>query len=82
VEEGLFLAIYYHCHHCGVNIGTIHQLAVDSERLGFHTLSDEERQEMVSYDQYGDIHVTSICEDCQELLQRNPEYHQYDFLIQ
>jgi hypothetical protein len=36
---------------------------------------------MVSYDHAGDIHVTAICEDCQETLERNPDYHQYDYLI-
>ena len=76
------MAIYYHCRHCGVNIGTLDQESVNSERLGFDKLSEEERQDMVSYDTQGDIHVTSICEDCQELLQTNPDYHQYDFLIQ
>ena len=76
------MAIHYHCRHCGVNIGSLEQLSVDSERLGFHKLSEEERQEMVTYDAHGDIQVTSICEDCQELLQSNPDYHQYDFLIQ
>ncbi|AGK51835.1 anti-sigma-F factor Fin family protein [Bacillus sp. 1NLA3E] len=75
------MAIYYHCRHCGVNIGSIDKVSVHSEELGLHKLSDEERQEMVSYDQQGDIHITSICEDCQEYLQRNPDYHQYDFLI-
>ncbi|MGJ7923173.1 anti-sigma-F factor Fin family protein [Neobacillus sp. LXY-4] len=75
------MAIHYHCRHCGANLGTIDKMSVHSEQLGLHKLSDKERQEMVSYDQQGDIHITSICEDCQEQLDRNPEYHQYDFLI-
>lgn len=75
------MTIHYHCRHCGVSMGKLDQLSVHSERLGLHTLSNEERQDMVSYDQQGDIHITSICEDCQEILQRNPDYHQYDFLI-
>lgn len=75
------MAIHYHCRHCGVSIGTLDQLSVHSERLGLHKLSDEERLDMVSYDEQGNINVTSICEDCQETLQRNPEYHQYDYLI-
>jgi Protein of unknown function (DUF2757) len=36
---------------------------------------------MVAYDVTGNIHITAICEDCQEALERNPDYHQYDFLI-
>lgn len=75
------MAIHYHCRHCGVNIGKLDQMSIHTEKLGLQALTDEERQEMVSYDQSGDIHITSICEDCQESLERNPDYHQYDFLI-
>lgn len=75
------MAIHYHCRHCGVKIGSLEKMSVHSEQLGLHKLSDEERQDMVSYDQQGDIQITSICEDCQEHLNRNPDYHQYDFLI-
>ncbi|MCA1530915.1 DUF2757 family protein, partial [Bradyrhizobium yuanmingense] len=28
-----------------------------------------------------DIHVKTICEDCQEALARNPEWHQYEKFI-
>jgi hypothetical protein len=62
-------------------LGSIEQAAIHSETLGIHKLTNLERQEMVAYDPSGDIHITSICEDCQEALERNPEYHQYDFLI-
>lgn len=80
--EGNGLAIHYTCRHCGVNIGTIENTNLYSEHLGFHLLNDEERQEMISYDQSGNLQVKAICEDCHELLERNPEYHQHDFLIQ
>ena len=75
------MAIHYHCRHCGTNLGSIEQASIQSETLGIHKLTNLERQEMVAYDPSGDIHITSICEDCQEALERNPEYHQYDFLI-
>ncbi|MBU8881412.1 anti-sigma-F factor Fin family protein [Bacillus sp. FJAT-29790] len=76
------MAIHYHCRHCGVKIGTIENTMLHTEQLGFHTLNDAERQEMISYDQFGDLQVKAICEDCHELLERNPDYHQHDFLIQ
>ncbi|WP_071393067.1 anti-sigma-F factor Fin family protein [Bacillus tuaregi] len=75
------MAIHYHCRHCGVKLGSLDQVAVDSQRLGLHTLSDEERQDMVTYNSKGDIQIKSICEDCQESLEKNPEYYQNDFLI-
>ncbi|MBG9447908.1 hypothetical protein ABE67_00615 [Cytobacillus firmus] len=75
------MAIHYHCRHCGTKIGSIENSSVYSEQLGIHKLNDQERQEMISYDQSGDMHVRAICEDCQESLERNPDYHQQDFII-
>lgn len=75
------MAIHYHCRHCGVKMGSIDSAAVHSEQLGFHKLNDAERQDMLEYDPSGDVQVKAICEDCQESLERNPDYHQQDFLI-
>lgn len=75
------MAIHYHCRHCGTKLGSIEQTSIHSETLGLHKLTEQERQDMVTYDTSGDIHITAICEDCQEALERNPDYHQYDFLI-
>ena len=75
------MTIYYHCRHCGTNLGSIEQTSIHAETLGLHKLTDQERQEMVSYEPSGDIQIKAICEDCQEALERNPDYHQYDFLI-
>ena len=76
------MAIHYHCRHCGVKIGTIENTAISTDTLGFHLLNQSERQEMISYDLSGDLQVKAICEDCHELLERNPAYHEHDFLIQ
>ena len=62
------MSIHYHCRHCRVKIGTLDQSLVETERLGLHTLNDEERQEMVTYASNGDIQIKTICEDCQESL--------------
>jgi hypothetical protein len=67
------VAIHYHCRHCGTKLGSIDKASIHSESLGLHKLTDQERLEMVAYDSSG--------EDCQEALERNPDYHQYDFLI-
>ncbi|MEH7236339.1 anti-sigma-F factor Fin family protein [Bacillus sp. JJ1562] len=76
------MSLHYHCRHCGVKVGSIDSLSLHSESLGFHQLTDQERQEMISYQTNGDIHVKTICEDCQEALQRNPDYHQFESFIQ
>lgn len=75
------MALHYYCHHCGIKIGTIQQEMLQSEQLGFNQLNDEERQEMIVYDNSGDIHVKSICEDCYEALQKNPNLYQHDYII-
>ncbi|MBA4535556.1 anti-sigma-F factor Fin family protein [Bacillus aquiflavi] len=75
------MAILYYCRHCGIKLGKLDKLSVHTESLGFSALTEEERQEMISYDHSGDIHIKSICEDCQESLERNPALHQYDYLI-
>ncbi|MGG5254545.1 anti-sigma-F factor Fin family protein [Neobacillus sp. SM06] len=76
------MAIHYHCRHCGTKLGSVDKISIHSESLGLHKLTEQERNEMVTYGQDGDIHISSICEDCQEALERNPEYHQMDYLIQ
>lgn len=75
------MALKYHCRHCGISLGTIDNMSVDSERLGLNMLTDEERMEIVTYESSGDIHIKTICEDCHESLVRNPEYYQNDYLI-
>jgi hypothetical protein len=37
---------------------------------------------MIDYLPNGDIYVKTICEDCQEALDRNPDFHQCEKFIQ
>ncbi|KAA6443758.1 anti-sigma-F factor Fin family protein [Bacillus swezeyi] len=76
------MALHYYCRHCGVKVGSLDHSYVNSEQLGFHHLTNEERNDMISYKDNGDLHVMTICEDCQEALERNPDYHQYQSFIQ
>ena len=76
------MALHYYCRHCGVKVGSLDESAVQSEALGFHHLTNEERNDMISYRENGDLHVQTICEDCQVALERNPDDHQYHTFIQ
>jgi hypothetical protein len=76
------MSINYICRHCSHNIGKLEQKLASSTQLGFDHLNDQERIEMISYETNGDMTVKTICEDCQEALQRNPEYHQLETFIQ
>lgn len=75
------MAVHYFCRHCGVEVGKIDN-PLYSVELGFHHLTNEERKEMIEYLPNGDIHVKTICEDCQEALERNPDFHEIDNFIQ
>jgi hypothetical protein len=76
------MALHYHCRHCGVSVGSIDAISVSSEQLGFDHLTNDERQEMITYQQNGDMYIKTICEDCQDALNRNPDFHQYESFIQ
>ncbi|MBO1004720.1 anti-sigma-F factor Fin family protein [Pseudogracilibacillus auburnensis] len=75
------MPVHYYCRHCSAKMGTIEEPFIEAEKLGIHTLTTEERNEMISYGTDGDIHIQAICEDCQEAYEKNPELHQYDHLI-
>lgn len=76
------MAVVYKCRHCGNVIGELNQQVVDTQTLGWDNLSSEDKQEMIQYRNNGDVHIKTICEDCQESLEQNPHYHELDFFIQ
>lgn len=76
------MALHYYCRHCGVKVGSLDSISVSSEQLGFHHLTHDERQDMITYEQNGDMHIKTICEDCQDALHRNPDFHQVEHFIQ
>ncbi|MRH44990.1 DUF2757 family protein [Aquibacillus halophilus] len=76
------MAVIYKCNHCGNIVGQLDQQVIDSTTLGWNELSNEDRKEMIEYQSNGDIHIKTICEDCQESLENNPHYHELDYFIQ
>ncbi|MBS4201487.1 anti-sigma-F factor Fin family protein [Bacillus sp. FJAT-49732] len=75
------MPIHYYCRHCSSKMGTIDDSVFEEEQLGIHTLTDKERQEMVTYGSNGEIFIQAICDDCHEAFINNPDLHQYDYLI-
>jgi len=68
------MQIVYFCRHCRSYMGELDGDRVDDRRLGFHSLTDEERADIITYNrQINSIYVRTICEFCQEALERNPE---------
>ncbi len=78
----MFMSIRYFCRHCGCKVGDIDYASFDSKELGFDHLTTQERKEFIQYHSNGDMSVKTICEDCQEALDRNPDYHQFETFIQ
>lgn len=76
------MAIHYWCRHCGIDLGKLEETNYQSEKLGFDQLNISERTEMINYDETGNMHVKTICEDCHEALDRNPSFHENDTFIQ
>jgi hypothetical protein len=76
------MAINYVCRHCNHKVGKLEQQSASAKQLGFDHLNEQERLEMIDYQTNGDMTVKTICEDCQEALQRNPDYHQLETFIQ
>lgn len=76
------MAIIYKCNHCGDQVGQLDQQVVDTQTLGWNELSNQDRKEMIQYQNNGDVEIKTICEDCQESLDKNPHYHELDFFIQ
>jgi hypothetical protein len=71
-KEAIKMSIRYVCRYCNHNIGHIEQ-SVTEEQLGFQSLTAEEREHIISYQENGDIQANVVCEHCQETIQRHPE---------
>lgn len=76
------MSFVYVCRHCGHVIGKLNKRAFSTSRLGLDQLSSSEKREMIHHQENGDIHIQSICENCEDLLGNFPHYHELDFFIQ
>ncbi|WKB35931.1 anti-sigma-F factor Fin family protein [Terrilactibacillus sp. S3-3] len=77
------MVIVYKCRHCGTKVGELAIDTIQNGKLGLDRLTIQELQEMVQFDNdNGTLEILTICEDCQEALTKNPEFHQWDTFIQ
>jgi hypothetical protein len=67
------MSVKYICRHCQTFIGELFYKQVNEAMLGFHFLTPEERRDIISYDQNGDMMVKVVCNYCKEALDANPE---------
>lgn len=67
------MAVTYICKYCRSNIGKIEETVISEQRLGFNSLTDDERKDIITYNLNGDIVVQLVCDYCNEALSSNPE---------
>ncbi|MCP8971179.1 anti-sigma-F factor Fin [Ectobacillus ponti] len=70
---------HYYCRHCGCKIGSVEQ---ETHQSILAHLTQEEMIQMTHFNEDGDLHVQAICESCEEALQQNPQYHEYENFLQ
>lgn len=76
------MAIVYRCRHCGHVIGELKQHIVSTSMLGWDELTAQEKQKMIQYKQNGDVHIISICENCEDSLHQHPDYYELEYFLQ
>ncbi|AWB42815.1 DUF2757 domain-containing protein [Paenibacillus sp. CAA11] len=67
------MAINYVCRHCRTFIGRIDSPSVSEAELGFHSLTPEERRDIIAYDSSGEMTVRVTCDYCKEAMEHHPE---------
>ncbi|HZG75297.1 MAG TPA: anti-sigma-F factor Fin family protein [Paenibacillus sp.] len=67
------MSIRYVCKHCSMPLGEITSDSVTEAQLGFHFLTPEERNDIITYNSSGDVTVKLVCDYCREALQSHPE---------
>lgn len=67
------MAINYVCRHCRTFIGRIDAAGISESQLGFHSLTPDERRDMIAYDSNGETTVRVTCDFCKEALENHPE---------
>lgn len=67
------MAVNYICKYCRLNMGRIENESISEHRLGFHSLTVDERKDIITYNLNGDVEVHLVCDYCNEALNSNPE---------
>ncbi|RXZ79275.1 DUF2757 family protein [Paenibacillaceae bacterium] len=67
------MAVKYICRHCKSELGLLMADDISEIRLGFHSLTPEERSDIIAYNPNGDVTVKVVCDYCREAIEANPE---------
>lgn len=75
------MAILIKCRHCEESIGTVDDPIKVYETMKQNGFTQEEMNEMIHYDETGQVELQLICEHCEELLAQNPNLFENDNFI-
>lgn len=75
------MAILIKCRHCEESLGTVDDLIKVYDTMKQNGFTQEEMNEMIHYDETGQIELQLICEHCEELLAQNPNLFENDNFI-
>lgn len=70
---GIHMSVKYICRYCHTTVGELKEDSMNELKLGFHFLTLEERRDIISYNQDGNVVVKIACEYCAEAIEYNPE---------
>lgn len=76
------MSIQYVCRHCHNSLGELPEGADQDPRLGLQFLTPDERNDIITYNQSGELVVKLTCEYCEEALQEHPELSLLGNLLQ
>lgn len=65
--------VRYVCPHCGTEVGRLSGSGLTEAQLGFHSLTLEERSDIIAYSPNGDVTVRMTCDYCKQALEAHPE---------
>lgn len=69
------MAIRYTCRHCDTEIGTLPFESAKETILLLQKMDEGEEERFLTYEQDGELTVRCICEQCEQSLQRFPDYY-------
>ena len=60
------MKVTYICDCCGVTIDNLEDPRLNEEKLGINTLTPEEREDIIKYDDNNGLIIYSLCDQCGE----------------
>lgn len=68
------MQVYYHCDRCGSPVAQLDLEVIDETKLGLDCLTHEQRNDIISIDEAGTMHIKTLCDHCIEAMGFNAIY--------